>query len=123
MISGQKIPLAAGAALTARRLVKMSADRTVIPAAAATDTPIGVAEFDVTTVGEIGTIQVDGVAYVEAGAAISVGDKVTADSSGRGVTAAPSAGTNNGVIGIALEAASAAGDLIEVMLVPSTLQG
>lgn len=123
MISGQKIPLTAGAALTNKRLVKIgAADRTVIPAAAATDTPFGVAEFDAAS-GDTATIQVDGVAFVEAGAIVSRGDKITSDASGRGVTAAPAAGTNNGVIGIALQAAGAAGDWIEVLLIPSTLQG
>jgi hypothetical protein len=64
-----------------------------------------------------------GIAWVEAGAAIAVGLPVTSDASGRGVAAAPAAGTNNRIIGFALEAAVAAGDQIRVLLSPGQIQG
>jgi hypothetical protein len=56
-----------------------------------------------------------GVVAVEAGAAVSAGDTLKADSSGRGITWA----TSGAKIGIALEAAGAAGDLISVLLIPN----
>lgn len=54
-----------------------------------------------------------GTAVVEAGAAVTAGAKVASDASGRAVTQAGTAES----AGIALQAALAAGDLIEVLLV------
>jgi hypothetical protein len=56
-----------------------------------------------------------GVVAVEAGAAVTAGDTLKADSSGRGITWA----TSGAKLGIALEAAGAAGDLISVLLIPN----
>lgn len=64
-----------------------------------------------------------GETLVEAGAAFSAGALLTADSIGRAVAAAPAAGTNNRIIATALEAASAAGDLVRVLITPCMLQG
>ena len=68
-------------------------------------------------------VAVQGIAFVEAGAAIAIGVLVTTDASGRGVTAAPAAGVNNRHVGIALDAAVAAGDIIRVLLSPGSVQG
>ena len=119
---GQTIPAIAGAALTARTIVKLSASATVITCAAATDQPIGVAEFDTPIGLPVGVI-VDGVAKVTAGAAFPAGARLTADASGRAVAAAPAAGTNNGIIGIAYQAAGALGDQVDVLIAPSVFQG
>lgn len=51
---------------------------------------------------------------LEAGAAVSVGDEISADSVGRAVTKTASAG--NFLLGVAEEAASAAGEVIQVLL-------
>ena len=56
-----------------------------------------------------------GALAVEAGAAVSAGDTIKADSSGRAITWA----TSGAKIGIALEAAGASGDLISVLLIPN----
>ncbi len=58
------------------------------------------------------TIDVLGTTVIEAGAAIAAGVEIEADSVARGVT--QSAGV---VLGWSLEAAGAAGDLIEVLLI------
>lgn len=59
------------------------------------------------------TVDVLGTAVVEAGAAISAGATLETDASGRAVTWA----TSGPKVGIALEAAGAAGQFIEVLLV------
>ena len=55
-----------------------------------------------------------GVSKVVAGAAVAQGAKVTTDNQGRAATWA----TGNHLMGYALNAASAAGEVIEVVLVP-----
>ncbi|MBK8638036.1 MAG: DUF2190 family protein [Chromatiaceae bacterium] len=57
-------------------------------------------------------VDVLGTAVVEAGAAIAVGATLKADASGRAITWV----TAGGRLGVALEAAAAAGDLIECLL-------
>lgn len=57
-------------------------------------------------------VQVGGIAKIEAGAAITAGDKVMTDTAGRAIT---HTGTNN-VLGVAMEAASGAGDRISVVI-------
>lgn len=63
--------------------------------------------------GSTAEIVVNGVSKVAAGAALSVNAEVMADATGRAVTAAT---TGNRVQGIALEAATAAGQIIAVLL-------
>lgn len=113
----------AGGAITAFRLVKFSAAETVVLAAAATDSFIGVANEVAAASGERQDVVLDGIAFIEAGAAFSLGAYITSDASGRGVAAAPGAGVNNRIIGIALDAAAAAGDVCRVMLAPGSIQG
>lgn len=55
------------------------------------------------------------IVKVEAGAAVSVGATVASDSSGRAITAVDSAG--NWTAGIALTAAAAAGEIIEIQFI------
>ena len=115
--------MTAGADINAYRIVKFSAAETVVLAAAATDNLVGVNTDVSPALNERCDIAFMGIAFVEAGAAIAQGVMVTADSVGRGVTAAPAAGVNNRVIGYALEAATAAGDVIRVLLEPGVMQG
>ena len=56
-----------------------------------------------------------GIAPVVAGGAVSLGAAVTADASGR---AAAAAGGGKRAAGIALDAASGAGDVIRILLAP-----
>ena len=113
----------AGGAINAYRIVKFSGAETVISAAAATDSLIGINADLTVASGERADVLLEGIAFVEAGAVVALGAQVTSDSVGRCVAAAPTAGVNNRVIGIALESASAAGDVIRVLLSPCTLQG
>ncbi len=114
----------ADSAIPKYRLVKLGmGDRSVTPAVAATDSSIGVTHELDTAAGERVDVWHVGIAYVEAGAAVTCGAPVTADAQGRGVTAAPAAGSNARVVGFALEAATAAGDVIRVLLSPCVMQG
>jgi len=113
----------AGGAINPYRIVRFSAAETVVQAAAATESMFGVNTDLAIVSGERVEVLTQGIAWVEAGAAIAQGALVTADSVGRGVTAAPAAGVNNRHIGIAMDAAVAAGDQIRVLLSPGSVQG
>lgn len=60
------------------------------------------------------TVDVLGTAVVEAGAAVSVNDTLASDATGRGITWAAGA-----KVALALQAATAAGQMIEVLLIPN----
>lgn len=95
----------------------VAANRFVTPAGAqagADANTLGVARFGGAS-GEKVTVDVIGTAIVEAGAAISAGATLETDASGRAVTWA----TSGGKVGIALQAASGAGVMIEVLLLPN----
>ena len=112
----------AGAAVRARRLVKLSGEFTVIEATAATDLIIGVSDaLDVSSADRVDVFK-DGVVPVLLGGAVAAGAPITADGQGRGVAAAPAAGVNNRIIGFA-ETAGATGDIIDVTLSLSIMQG
>lgn len=114
-ISGMKVPLTAGAAISAMRLVKVgAADNTVIHAVDAAAPIIGVAEFDVAS-GEQATVIVSGIARVKTGGVIARGAYVTAGADGVAVTA----GVGVNAVGIAL-ATSASGDEIPVLLMQNS---
>jgi len=115
--------MTAGAAISPYRIVKLSAADVVIPAAAASDPLLGVTTDVGPASGERCDVIVEGIAYIEAGAAIPLTAMITSDATGRGIAAAPAAGANARVIGVPLETASAAGDLIRVLLSPSVMQG
>ena len=65
------------------------------------------------TIGELAPVDVEGTATVETGAAIALGATVKADASGRAITWI----TSGARVGIALEAATAAGQFIEIRLI------
>lgn len=75
---------------------------------------LGVARTAATS-GVLIPVDVIGTALVTAGAAITANDTVKSDSTGRAITWA----TSGGKLGIALEAAGAAGEIIEVLLTPA----
>ena len=118
----------AGATVNKYRIVKGGADDDhVIQAAAATDKLIGVLDV----AGIAGTTQaaeerVDvihaGIAECEAGGTIAVGDPITSDANGKAVAAAPTAGTNNPIVGKALRSA-VSGDIFPVLVSLGTVQG
>lgn len=114
----------AGAAITQNRIVKMgAANGAVILAAAAADQPVGVS---VTSIDPASGARVDvvhaGIYEIKAGGTITRGARVTSDATGQAVAAAPAGGTNNGIVGIALQDA-AAGDMVDVLINPCTFQG
>ena len=112
----------AGAAVRARRLVKFSAELTVIEATAATDLIIGVADsLDVPATDRVDIFK-EGVIPVLLGGSVVAGAPITSDAQGRGVAAAPGAGVNNRIIGFA-ETAGVSGDIIDVTLSLSIMQG
>lgn len=113
----------AGAAISPYRVVKFSAAETVIQAAAAADLLVGICGEVGPASGERCDVTVYGIALAEAGAAITIGARLTSDATGRVITAAPAAGSNAGLIGMALDAALAAGDIIRVLVSQSSMQG
>ena len=114
----------AGAAIPAYTLVKPGADdATVVPAVASTDAIIGAVQEVSPALGERVDVALVGIAYVTAGAAITRGALLTSDASGRVITAAPAAGVNARTVGIAVESAGAAGDVIRVLLSQGSVQG
>lgn len=113
----------AGGAISPYRIVRIASADTVEQAAAVANTMIGVNTDLAIVANERVEVALQGIAFVEAGAAIAIGVLVTTDASGRGVTAAPAAGVNNRHVGIALDAAVAAGDIIRVLLSPGSVQG
>lgn len=106
------------------RIVRVgAADGEVVEATAVTDALLGVSIQPGTAAqGERCDVVLGGVAEVAAGGTITRGAWVTANASGQAVAAAPGAGTNNNVVGIALVSA-AAGDVIPVLLAQHRLQG
>ena len=63
-----------------------------------------------------------GVAEVKLAARVVAGQYVTSNASGEGIPAAPNAGANANVVGIA-EATGNTGDIIQVYLAPGRIQG
>lgn len=113
----------ADAAIAAYRVVRLSAAETVVQAAAATEALIGVVQDVAPASGERVDVALEGIAFAEAAAGVALGDLLIATSVGRVVTAAPAAGVNNRTIGIALEASSAVGDVIRILISPGSVQG
>jgi len=61
-------------------------------------------------------VQIMGIAKVTAGAAVALGAEVMSDTVGRAITLATA---TNRQTGVALQAAAAAGDIIDVLLTPA----
>lgn len=107
----------AGAAVAAYRIVKFSADRTVIQGAAATDLSIGVsAELPADSGARVDVVRI-GMPLVEYGGNVTRGDPLTSDASGKAVKAAPAAGAQARIIGYA-EVTAVAGDIEVMTLAP-----
>jgi len=113
----------AGADLTDKEnlFVKLTGEHTVNVCNSAADAPIGVlTDYYRAEQGQSVTVAIGGTVRVKAGGAINAGAWVGTDDNGKAV-----AKTADGdvVRGIALEAASADGDIIEVFLIgPFTLR-
>lgn len=92
------------------RFVKVTDEHTAGLATAATDNVVGVLQNKPQGVGHASTVALAGVSHVEAAGAITAGATVTTDSVGR---ATPSA---SNVKGIAIHSATAAGQLVPILL-------
>lgn len=104
-------------ALTVALTGTVAANRFVTPAGAqagADANTLGVTRHAGVS-GENASVDVIGTAVVEAGAAIAAGATLKSDASGRAITWV----TSGGRIAIALQAATAAGQFIEVLLLPN----
>jgi hypothetical protein len=102
-------------------IVRPVAGGKVAVASGSTAALTGVALYDAAA-GQTATIQVAGIARVKLGGTVSAGDPITSNASGQGVAAAPAAGVNAWIVGIAQES-GVAGDLIDVQIAPGRIQG
>lgn len=110
----------AGGAITKYRIVKFSADRAVVQAAAATDALIGVSQEIDAASGERVDVCRIGMPLVEYGGTVARGDPLTSDANGKAIKANPSAGTKVSIIGFA-EVSAVAGDIEVMNLAPGFL--
>jgi len=114
----------AEAAIRARRIVQVGTrDGAALQADASSDTTI--AERAIGIAGELDVpegVSVDvhlaGIADCEAGGAVVRGSSVKADAKGRAIATSTA---NDFVVGVALEAATAAGDIIAVLIAPQRI--
>jgi hypothetical protein len=113
----------ADAAIGKYRIVKFgAADGGVAQAAAATDLLIGVTGRVAPVLGERVDVSRSGILEVEYGGAVTRGDLLTSDASGRAIVAAPAAGANVRTIGVA-EVSGVLGDIGSLLVVPGVMQG
>jgi hypothetical protein len=110
------LSIPAGADLSAKQytFVKISGTG-VIAAAAATDIPVGVLLNDPAS-GETAAVAVSGVVKVKASAAIVAGVLVGTTATGTAVTLVAGTDTTKYILGRAITAAGAAGDIITVAI-------
>lgn len=108
-----RLTYTAGGEIARGDVLKFDTDGNVVKCAAASDAAIGVA-LDGAASGEIVAVAVlgafTGTVVVKASAAVAKGAKVTP----LGAEVSTSDGATDAAIGVALDAATAAGDLIEV---------
>jgi hypothetical protein len=120
---GLQKTLVAGAAVTKNRILKFGADDlTAIHAAGSTDLLMGVSDNLGAASAEPFDVIIDGLALVEYGGTVTRGDLLTADSVGRAIAAAPAAGVNARVIGVAM-LSGVLGDIGSVRMAPGRIQG
>lgn len=99
------------------KIVKMTAASTVGLATASTDKLIGVLQ-NRPKVGEAASVATEGRVLCQAGAAVAVGDRITANASSQGIATTTAQDT---YLGIAVTAASNAGEIFEVELQHGTV--
>lgn len=108
---GDHLTMTAGAAITGGQLVKMSANRTVIPTAGTADGKVlGVALFNAANADAFLTVATDGVWPLTASGAITYGDDIVSAAAGAASTLAVAGGAtaadiNNArnIVGMAVE--------------------
>ena len=97
-------------------------DDTFSVASGSTAALVGVFQGTTVNAGDHVEVMVTGISNIVCGGIVTRGDYLTSDANGNGVTAAPAAGVNADVIGIALES-GVSGDIIAVRLAPGRIQG
>lgn len=112
-IPGLRFSLPAGGAVARRRFVTVGTNSTAAQATA-TSTVIGASLNAVETDKGVTAAQqvveiADGIVIVEAGGVIAEGAKISSDADGKAVTT-----STGGVVGVAITAAAAAGNLVTV---------
>jgi hypothetical protein len=105
------------------RAVELTGDgTTVTEAGTAGAGVIGICQEEISAddaaLGRVASIRILGVSYAVAGAAVAAGARVRTDNQGR-LTALAATTANQEVVGIALNAAAAAGDPLAVLLTPA----
>jgi len=112
-LTGQCVTLEAGQDLSSSQyfFVAVAADGQVDPAGDGAFAE-GVLQNDPDAAGKAASVQIDGISKVTAAGAISVGDAVSSAASGKANTAA----SGDVILGTALGAATADGDVISVLL-------
>jgi hypothetical protein len=115
---------AASAAIAQFRIVRLSGDLTVAQSAAATDAHFGICAQPggATTANSDCDVAVRGIVEAEYGGAVTRGDLLTSDASGRVITATAAVGANVRVIGLAL-VSGVLGDVQEILLSQGSFQG
>lgn len=113
-VPGEAVTFTASAAIIGGRLVVATGDRTAGPAGADAANVVGVAGYDAST-GDTVTVytRAGGVQRLTAAGAIAAGAKVASAAAGKAQTI----GSLTNAIGIALEAAAADGDVIDVLFI------
>jgi hypothetical protein len=124
MKTGGSLNYNAEAAIPAYRFIKFgAADGGILVAAASTDLLIGGnGRIAADVAGDRLDIVRDDFVEIQLGGTVVRGEKLTSDSSGRAITAAPATGVNAQIGGTA-EASGVIGDIIWVKLAPSVMQG
>lgn len=115
--------LVAQSAVAAFLIIKPgTADMSAVPAAAATDLLLGTADSLDKATGEMVDLDLRPIAEVKLGGALTRGQPITANAAGKGVAAAPAAGSNVRIIGFALKS-GVADDVIPYVRAPGVMQG
>ena len=113
----------AGGAIGANRFVKFgSSDTAVVQGAAATDAIFGISDLAAASTERVDVCVSGKAKQIVYGGTVTRGDLLTSDSTGRAVTAAPAAGANVRIGGIAL-VSGVVGDVGSILLSPGSLQG
>ena len=112
-LPGQVATFTAAADLSAKQyyFVKITADNTVNVCAAVTDIPIGVLQ-NAPASGEAASVMLYGISKVSANEAIAVASNIGTGDDGQADVVAAGTDTTVRLVGQALEAASAAGEII-----------
>src|SRR5258707_200161 len=112
-----------GGAIAPNSIVKAGAnDYDVLQAAAVSDAFLGITTEAASIAAERVDVIMGGIADLKINGTVTRGALLTSDASGLGVAAAPSAGTNNRIIGTAITS-GVAGDVIPVLVQLGIMQG